>query len=100
MNAASRTWSPHQVLSTLSQLQSFSLLPSCDDDGLHDHHVAGLSRWTCPNLRCLELRGSLDHLSDEGVRAMAAATALCGVTHLSIMPLGVCVHREGVNCAG
>jgi hypothetical protein len=75
------------VFSSLVKLECLALLPSSDGDGLHDDHVAGLS-FCSTRLRSLSLRGSLEQLSDEGVHALAAATALRGLTRLSIMPLG------------
>ncbi|KXZ52376.1 hypothetical protein GPECTOR_9g420 [Gonium pectorale] len=81
------------VLTSLRRLHTLAVRPNSDDelDGLEDEHLAAAARLT--GLRSLSLRAS-ENVTDEGVRAL---TALTGLTQLSLVPLGLCVTREGVS---
>ncbi|GLC39681.1 hypothetical protein PLESTB_001861200 [Pleodorina starrii] len=80
------------VLTSLRRLRCLSVRPHSDEelDGLEDEHLGGAARLT--GLTSLSLRAS-ENVTDEGVMAL---TALTGLTQLSLVPMGLCVTREGV----
>ncbi|GIL63450.1 hypothetical protein Vafri_17500 [Volvox africanus] len=81
------------VLTSLRRLQALSVRPHSDEelDGFEDEHLAGVARLT--GLTSLSLRAS-ENVTDEGVVVL---TALTGLTQLSLVPMGLCVTREGLS---
>ncbi|KAG2492737.1 hypothetical protein HYH03_008903 [Edaphochlamys debaryana] len=80
------------VLTSLRRLSELAVRPHSDEgmDGMDDDGLSGAARLT--NLTSLSLRAS-ESVTDEGVKALGALT---GLTRLSLVPLGLCVTREGL----
>ncbi|EFJ39751.1 hypothetical protein VOLCADRAFT_121783, partial [Volvox carteri f. nagariensis] len=80
------------VLTSLWRLRTLAVRPHSDEelDGLEDEHLAGVAR--LKGLTSLSLRAS-ENVTDEG---MGALTALTGLRHLSLVPLGLWVTREAI----
>ena len=58
---------------------------------MDDEHLAGICQWACHrSLRCLELRGCGEGITDAGLTVLASANALQGLTRLVLLPLGKC----------
>ncbi|GIM17298.1 hypothetical protein Vretimale_19825, partial [Volvox reticuliferus] len=81
------------VLTSLRRLRALSVRPQSDEelDGFEDEHLVGVARLT--GLTSLSLRAS-ENVTDEGVVVL---TALTGLTQLSLVPMGLCVTREGLS---
>ncbi|GLI71610.1 hypothetical protein VaNZ11_016875 [Volvox africanus] len=81
------------VLTSLRRLRALSVRPHSDEelDGFEDEHLAAVARLT--GLTSLSLRAS-ENVTDEGVVVL---TALTGLTQLSLVPMGLCVTREGLS---